>query len=618
MAILLIVVSVIPLGISAFLEIHDARDRELTNTTDLLVARVDKLVGDLDGFHRNYQLTVYKLSRLPIVLKVCQANAREIRSLTPALQSFLNVLPSSDANVRGVAILDLTGKVKSSTEDQLIGRDLSGLTSVHHALENDSTIPHLFVAGSEVNSLPTIAYIKQVIGPKGKIGLAILWIRASALWDMMKASNELAGRGSFAVLYDPTGIRIAHSHSQDIVFHPAGSLDSKAIEALSKEKRFGEQTRTLLEDVRHFPEQFSRARGVTLDPDGFRGLSPVNQAWNYGVGRRLQTAPWTLFYMIPEESLQAPIVLLTQEKIGFTIAIMFIALMGGALFTKVLLKPIQSLSLATNALAKGDLGARVEIKYLDEIGKLSTSFNSMAIKIEAQAFALTKSRNELEAFNYSVSHDLRAPLRAIDGFSKILFEQANDLSEDSKEFLERIRFNTQKMGQLIDDLLAFSRLGRHSMTIQKIDMSVLVQQVLREFQEEISKNRIEIHLQELPTAQGDVALLKQVWLNLLSNAFKYSRTKKQAVIHIGSKASEDQNKIIYFVNDNGVGFDMRYADKLFGVFQRLHRAEDFEGTGVGLAIVKRVVERHDGKIWAESKVNDGATFFFSLHKDISS
>lgn len=228
--------------------------------------------------------------------------------------------------------------------------------------------------------------------------------------------------------------------------------------------------------------------------------------------------------------------------------------------------------------------------------------------------AAAAANKELEAFSYSVSHDLRAPLRAIDGFSAILVEEAQDLPENLKDYIDKIRRSVQKMRQLIDDLLAFSRLSRSGMETQSVNVNVLVKDILSEFRNDIESRQIEIHQEILPPCQADPALLKQVWINLLSNAFKYSRYKNPAVIEIGTKSSDSENEIVYFVRDNGVGFDMQYADKLFGVFQRLHREQDFEGTGIGLAIVKRVVERHGGRVWAESEVNNGASFYFTMPK----
>ena len=220
---------------------------------------------------------------------------------------------------------------------------------------------------------------------------------------------------------------------------------------------------------------------------------------------------------------------------------------------------------------------------------------------------------ELEAFSYSVSHDLRAPLRAIDGFTQILIEDyASKLDEQGKRLGSTIHYNAKKMGKLIDDLLAFSRLGRAAMTITKIDMKNMVNAIYQEATSAKERKRIKLSLIDLPQIEGDTNLMRQVWMNLIKNAVKFSSQRKQAVISVTSKG--EKNKVTYCIKDNGAGFNIKYVDKLFGVFQRLHSEEDFKGTGIGLSLVKRIIKRHDGNVWAESKVDKGASFYFSLPK----
>jgi len=1081
MAALLVVASLLPLGVATLINIREARQRLLANTEALLAARGDELVRELDVFHRSYQSAVDRVAHLPSVLEFCQARPGDTDRLKSTVRTMLEVWPASDKSIRGVALLDLSGRVKVATEAPLIGLNFSHYSHVREALHGAAVISNIHLAGPEVGEMPTIAYLAPVLGPdRNMIGLVAFWIRATSLWDVMKASNELAGPGSFAVMFDRQGIRIAHTYSDEIVFHPGGQLDPATVDALVAEGRFGEKTRQLLEDVRAFPEQFARARAESPDLGVFRGFAPVNQTWNYGVARRCEAVSWTVFYMIREQSLDAQIATMIREKTIFAGVILLAALVAGTLLASVILKPIGSLSRATESIAGGNLTARVPPGHSDELGQLGGSFNSMAQQIEVQAIALQNAHDELElriqertaelvqrsqdleiqtaerqrlaaiaesshdaiiskdldgrittwnlaaermfgysqqevlgkpmtviippdrldeeprilaqiirgeiidhfetvrigkdgkpievsvtvspikdragriigaskiarditgrkqaeeavrqsetryrtlfdtliegfctiemifdadgkavdyrfleinpafekqtglhnaqgrlmrdltpehearwfeiygkialtgepaqfesearalgrhfdvcayrvggpesrkvailfnditerkraeaaireseehfrflndlseatrtladpaqimavmarmlgghlrasrcayadverdgeqftilhdytdgcastvgsyqlslfgaravatlhggqtliirnveaellpgdgadmfnaigiqaiitcplvkdgglcammavhqttprdwqpgeitlvqdvvercwatierrnaeekihqlnagleqrviertaqleaankeleAFSYSVSHDLRAPLRAVDGFSQAVLEDYGpQLPEVGRRDLETIREGAQQMGLLIDDLLTFSRLSRAPLNKREVNNAKLVQSVINDLSSQQDGRQIDLRIGELPASTGDPALLKQVWVNLLSNAYKYTRLRETTVIEVGCSLQQKEN--VYFVRDNGTGFDMRYADKLFGVFQRLHRAEEFEGTGVGLAIVQRIIHRHGGRVWAEAAVDRGATFYFTL------
>jgi light-regulated signal transduction histidine kinase (bacteriophytochrome) len=294
--------------------------------------------------------------------------------------------------------------------------------------------------------------------------------------------------------------------------------------------------------------------------------------------------------------------------------------------------PLSAMTEASEAIAAGEYTRRVESRRRDEIGRLSAAFNTMAERVanahhelEARveqrtrelaqrAAELTAVNHELEAFSYSVSHDLRAPLRHVTGFAMLLEQHATSLTAEDRRLLAKITAAASRMGRLIDDLLAFSRVSRTPLVKSHVDLNRLVRDVEAEVMAGANGRAVTWQYDTLPAVEADPSLLRLVFVNLLSNALKYSATRERAAIEVRVDGAGSADTVV-FVRDNGVGFDPQYGHKLFGVFQRLHRAEEFEGTGIGLANVRRIVQRHGGRVWADGQPDQGATFYVALPRE---
>ena len=390
LAAMVVVITTIPVVALAYLDIQDNRRRAFAEETRLLGARADQLVGDLDQFNQAQARAVGRLATIPEV--VAFLAAADAERLAPPLATRLALHAGGDPTIR-VGILDRSGRIRVATDGAIVGQDERHRRYVDEVLAGRATIsdPFLWEDGA-----PSLAYAAPVRGADHEVlGLAVFWIRAEALWNVAHAANELAGAGSFAVIFDHDGVRIAHTYDQDIVFRPAGALAADVVERLVAERRFGDRTAALLADVRPFRAQFERARAPAVDGRPFHGRSPVNRLVHYGVGRRFATTSWTVFYMVPEQTLTAPIERLTRRRIVFTGVAALAAVLAGLLFATVFLRPLATLERAAERLARGDAATRVPVGRGDELGRLAASFNSMATRLESRDAELRRHRDEL-------------------------------------------------------------------------------------------------------------------------------------------------------------------------------------------------------------------------------
>lgn len=397
LAALLVAASLLPLALSAFIGVRHSQAQLLDSTKSLLRSGAEQIARELDEFHRGRLQSVGRIAHFPETISFCLADAARRADAASAIVRLLSTFPSSDPSIGGAALLDRNGHVLVATNPAVRGADLSFRPYVQAALRGTTTLSDIYLTVAQAGEIPSIAYAAPMRGPDGQVAcVALLLVRAATIWQRIRSSDGLAGPGSFAVLFDNQGIRIAHSYSDDVVFHPGGPLDPAVIDRMVTEQRFGVRTRALLEDVRAFPAQFDRARAPVPNREVFLGFAPINQSLNYGIARRFETVPWTLFYMLPEATVQAQIERQTRFQIALALAIIAAASALGLLFARSIVRPVAALGAATSSIAAGDLSARVQHVGEGELGRLADSFNTMAERIQAQSQALERSRDELE------------------------------------------------------------------------------------------------------------------------------------------------------------------------------------------------------------------------------
>ncbi len=427
-------------------------------------------------------------------------------------------------------------------------------------------------------------------------------------------------------LLNPTSKRVL---TQWNGLHDAITRDLGAMRADSKEEQA--IVDSLLEDNRDMKSLFGRLSALE-EFNGSAETAPDGQA--IVAGQVLFKTQAVSSGALQLERINGEYHTRNQRTTSLLIVLLIAGLVAviaymGLILDRTIVRPVQQLTAGARVIGSGQLKHRIGVVREDELGELSAAFNGMAEEVQKahaelsqrvqdRTAALTRTNaqleivnRELESFSYSVSHDLRVPLRAIDGFSQILLEDyAGKLDADGQRLLNVVRDNTKRMGQLIDDILAFSRISRTEMALAPVDMSALVRDAIEQLKPAMAGRDIKIDVKPLPPTRGDGAMLRRVWSNLLDNAVKFTKPMPSATIDVGARS--EPGETVYYVKDNGVGFDMQHVGKLFGAFQRLHGPEQFPGTGIGLATVKRIIVRSGGRVWAEGKVDEGATFYFAL------
>ncbi len=488
-----------------------------------------------------------------------------------------------------------TGIVVVSSDKEKLGSNVSGTPSFDKALKSAHEVI-VVTQGDSKTGRPILILSRAIFGPAVKdsasrapLGVVMCYIDIGAYFKPLFQTSTNMGKIGDIVLVDQDSTVLLMS----LQFPLSGETIPKAMR----------------DKIRALPAMMAaRGQEGVIVADDYRGVRVLAAV------RRLIVGPgqrWGLVVKRDEAEVFAPLWIgaIYSCLVGF-----FGLLISGLLIVLVANRisgPINALSRAAREIEAGNLDVRAPVKTSDEIGVLATTFNSMVENLKKRSAEIEHTNKELEAFSYSVSHDLRAPLRSIDGFSQALLEDYYEkIDETGRDYLNRVRAATQHMGCLIDDLLKLSRLTRTEMCQELIDLSGMVNRCLDSLKRNDPDRSVECSVQEGISVKGDPYLMEIAMENLLSNAWKF--TGKTTIPKIQFGTTDQEGERVFFIKDNGIGFDMTYSDKLFGAFQRLHTVDEFPGTGIGLATVKRIIHRHGGRIWVQAEPGNGATFFFTV------
>jgi len=565
-----------------------------------MLAMVDSKILHVEAFLKSVKVRAMDFSsdgyirdKLDII---SQEELLEQEAVIDLISHLKNNKMPLDSDIASITILNKAGTVIASTAKSVIGKNYSDHEEFLQIAGKDITLfthnPHLS-DDLGINTLEVASPIRSM--KNGETAGIIINAYNEEIIDKITNRREGMGNSGEIVIGHRDGDYIQFINS--LKYSSDSSINSK----VRLDEKAAEPMRLALEGK----------HGTIIGHD-YRDINVV-AAYQY-----IPSIGWGLVAKMDKTEVFAPLTMLRNIAILLGGVSSIAVTIVGIVFSISASKPINRLTAASEIISDGNYDHKVEIDRNDEIGALANSFNNMTSKLTHEIsehkkaeIRLTGLNTELEAFCYSVSHDLRAPLRGIDGFSRALEEDhADKLNLEGRDYLKRICAASHRMENLITDLLDLSRITRSKMNYKKVDLSALVKSKALELQETDPERQVEFVIEEGRCAEGDTNLLKIAIDNLMNNAWKFTGKHSQSRIEFGMSLQD--GKSVYFISDNGVGFDMAYADKLFGAFQRLHSLAEFEGTGIGLATVNRIIQRHGGSIWADGEIGRGAKFCFTL------
>ncbi|WP_298234160.1 hybrid sensor histidine kinase/response regulator [uncultured Azohydromonas sp.] len=637
-AALLVAASMLPLALAAWIDLRQAQQRLLESSARVVQARTAQLADALDDFNRGHQLLAASLARLDQVRAFCAADERARAGTRAALQRLLAVFVDKEAGVESAALVDTAGVVVAASDGALVGANRAMRAHVQAALQGSAYTSDVLLIQTPHGELAAIVHAAPVAVPGAPDCAVLVGVNAAVLWQRVKAAGAQAGVQGYALVLDRYGIRIAHSNDAVLMFRPAGALPEADRAQLVAEQRFGERTRALVEDARVFQPVFERALAARLDAGVFRAYSEVYQGWNQGAARRLETVPWTAFYLVPEGGLEQQLAQLTRHKAMLALAIMALAGAVGWFLAAGLVRRVHGLARATTAIAGGDLSARVQPGGTDELGQLAEDFNAMAARLQGQAAEVAQRTAELEraqqalaqravqaeaatraksAFLAHMSHEIRTPMNAILGLTHLMLSDGTEPRQLQR--LHKVEAAGRHLLQLLNDILDLSKIEADKMALEHIDFALdgVLGAALDLVREGAASKGLALALERddtlPPWLRGDPTRLKQALINLLSNAVKFT-ARGEVRLRCALLRHEEATLLLRFeVSDTGEGIPADRMGALFRAFEQadVSTSRRHGGTGLGLALTQRLAELMGGEVGAHSRVGQGSRFWFT-------
>ena len=640
-----LVVTLVPVILLGILSNNLIRSTLIERGNAELLSTASQSAAVIDNFILNNLDTIIAEAHLPDIVDYLSLprHQRVSTKLESRVLKTLNTLFSKRTIFTlSYTLLDRTGKEAISTQVTTRGLNRSNEHYFLEPLQNGLPYVSPVQFSSTTNRESDLYFSSTVRHQKTRevIGVLVIHYDANILQHFIVQSDDLAGTETFAMLLDENLVRLADTSAQELLHKSIVSLDSADVLRLKATNRLPDWPAEKL--ATDLPDFATGLRQNTTDNPYFNGMLFPGKTIQHGAVVDLKWKPWQVAIIQEQSHLLAPVDIQTRNALWLLLAIVVAVIVTAAVVSQWLALPIVNLTNVATQVTAGDLSVRAPIETQDEIGTLAGAFNSMttqlsqtidsledrvvertqeleqkqqalqeqAVELVQRTTQLEAANKELETFSYSVSHDLRAPLRAIDGFSLALAEDYSESLDDTGlDYLNRVRNSAQRMGHLIDDMLQLSRVNNSIISVKNVDLKVLAREVMDGLQSTEPDRKIVFSLGENLQVEGDPRLLRIMLDNLLGNAWKFTSKNDKVLIKFDRL---EETPEVFFIRDNGAGFNMDHAKKLFGAFQRLHRMTDFPGTGIGLATVQRILNRHGGKIWVKAKEGEGATFYFSL------